>query len=35
VFGRIVAGMEVVDVIQQGDVIRHVRTWDGVVMHTR
>jgi cyclophilin family peptidyl-prolyl cis-trans isomerase len=35
VFGRIVSGMEVVDVIQQGDVIRHVRTWDGVVMHTR
>jgi cyclophilin family peptidyl-prolyl cis-trans isomerase len=35
VFGRVVAGMEVVDVIQQWDVIRQVRTWDGVEMHTR
>ena len=35
VFGRVVAGMEVVDLIQQGDVVRHVRTWDGVMMHTR
>ncbi len=29
VFGRVTAGMEVVDQIQQGDVIRHVRVWDG------
>jgi cyclophilin family peptidyl-prolyl cis-trans isomerase/HEAT repeat protein len=32
VFGRVVAGMEVVDQIQQGDVIRSVRVWDGVQM---
>jgi HEAT repeat protein/cyclophilin family peptidyl-prolyl cis-trans isomerase len=30
VFGRVIAGMEVVDQIQQGDVIRRVRVWDGV-----
>ena len=29
VFGRVIAGMEVVDAIQQGDVIRRVRVWDG------
>jgi len=29
VFGRVIAGMEVVDKIQQGDVIRRVRVWDG------
>jgi len=29
VFGRVVAGMEVVDKIQQGDIIRRVRVWDG------
>lgn len=30
VFGHVVAGMEVVDRIQQWDVIRRVRVWDGV-----
>jgi cyclophilin family peptidyl-prolyl cis-trans isomerase len=29
VFGRVVDGMDVVDNIQRGDVIRHVRVWDG------
>src|SRR4029434_8376606 len=29
VFGRVVAGMDVVDQIQQGDVIQRVRVWDG------
>ena len=29
VFGRVIAGMDVVDRIQQGDVIRRVRVWDG------
>ena len=29
VFGRVIAGMEVVDQIQQWDVIRRVRIWDG------
>ena len=29
VFGRVIAGMDVVDQIQQGDVIRRVRVWDG------
>ena len=29
VFGRVVAGIEVVDQIQQWDVIRRVRVWDG------
>jgi HEAT repeat protein len=28
-FGRVVQGMEVIDAIQQGDVIRRVRVWDG------
>jgi len=30
VFGHVVAGMECVDRLQQWDVIRRVRTWDGV-----
>jgi cyclophilin family peptidyl-prolyl cis-trans isomerase len=29
VFGRVVSGMEVVDALQQGDVIRRVRIWNG------
>jgi cyclophilin family peptidyl-prolyl cis-trans isomerase len=29
VFGRVIAGMEVVDKLQQGDIIRRVRVWDG------
>ena len=29
VFGRVIAGMEIVDQIQQWDVIRRVRIWDG------
>ncbi len=29
VFGRVVNGMDVVDAIQQGDIIRRVRVWDG------
>jgi HEAT repeat protein/cyclophilin family peptidyl-prolyl cis-trans isomerase len=28
-FGRVIAGMEVVDQIQEGDTIRRVRVWDG------
>ncbi|MBI3493651.1 MAG: HEAT repeat domain-containing protein [Acidobacteria bacterium] len=32
VFGRVIAGMDVVDQIRQGDVIRGVRVWDGVQM---
>jgi len=35
VFGRVVAGMDVVDKIQQWDVIRSVRIWDGVTMSQR
>jgi len=31
VFGRVVSGMDVVDKIQQGDVIRRVQIWDGTV----
>jgi len=31
-FGRVVAGMDVVDAIQQGDVVRRVRVWDGETM---
>jgi cyclophilin family peptidyl-prolyl cis-trans isomerase len=31
-FGRVVAGMDVVDHIQEGDVIRRVRVWDGQQM---
>lgn len=34
-FGRVVDGMNAVDTMQQGDVIRRVRTWDGVSMSTR
>ncbi len=34
-FGRVVEGMDVVDKLQQWDVIRRVRTWDGVAMNTR
>jgi cyclophilin family peptidyl-prolyl cis-trans isomerase len=30
VFGRVVEGMDVVDRLQPGDVLRHVRIWDGV-----
>ena len=29
IFGRVVGGMDVVDAIQQGDVVRRVRVWDG------
>ena len=29
VFGRVIAGMDIVDQIQQWDVIRRVRVWDG------
>jgi len=29
IFGRVVGGMEVVDAIQPGDIIRRVRVWDG------
>jgi HEAT repeat protein/cyclophilin family peptidyl-prolyl cis-trans isomerase len=32
VFGRVVAGMDVVDKIQQWDVIRRMRVWDGQQM---
>jgi cyclophilin family peptidyl-prolyl cis-trans isomerase/HEAT repeat protein len=32
VFGRVVSGMDVVDRLQQWDIIRRVRTWDGVTM---
>ena len=32
VFGRVIAGMEFVDQIQQGDVIRQVHVWDGTTM---
>jgi len=32
VFGRVIAGMDVVDQIQQWDVIRRVRVWDGTQM---
>jgi len=28
-FGRVVGGMEVLDAIQPGDIIRRVRIWDG------
>ena len=35
VFGRVVAGMDVVDRLQQWDVIRRVRVWDGVELITR
>jgi len=29
VFGQVIAGMEVLDQLRQGDVVRHVRVWDG------
>ncbi len=32
VFGRVVSGMDVVDKIQQFDVIRAIRVWDGTTM---
>ena len=35
VFGRVIAGMDVVDKIQQWDVIRSVRVWDGQTMTSR
>ena len=35
VFGRVIAGMEVVDQTQQWDVIRAVRVWDGQTMTSR
>jgi HEAT repeat protein/cyclophilin family peptidyl-prolyl cis-trans isomerase len=35
VFGRVIAGMDVVDQIQQWDVIRRVRVWDGQTMTTK
>jgi cyclophilin family peptidyl-prolyl cis-trans isomerase len=35
VFGRVVAGMDVVDRLQQWDRIRRVRIWDGVELVTR
>jgi len=35
VFGRVAAGMEVVDRLQQWDVIRRVRVWDGVELVVR
>ena len=28
-FGRVISGMEVVDQLQEGDVIRRIRVWDG------
>ena len=34
-FGRVVAGLDVVDRIQQWDVVRRVKTWDGVALHSR
>jgi len=35
VFGRVIAGMDVVDKIQLWDVIRRVRVWDGQAMTAR
>jgi cyclophilin family peptidyl-prolyl cis-trans isomerase len=35
VFGRVIVGMDVVDKIQQWDVIRQVRIWDGQTMTSR
>jgi cyclophilin family peptidyl-prolyl cis-trans isomerase len=32
VVGRVISGMDVVDKIQQNDVIRRIRVWDGVTM---
>ena len=31
VFGQVVSGMEAVDALARGDVVRHVRVWDGTV----
>jgi cyclophilin family peptidyl-prolyl cis-trans isomerase/HEAT repeat protein len=31
VFGRVLSGMDVVDRLEPGDVIRHVRIWDGTL----
>ena len=31
VFGKVIAGMEVVDQLQRGDVIRLMRVWDGTI----
>jgi cyclophilin family peptidyl-prolyl cis-trans isomerase/HEAT repeat protein len=35
VFGRVIAGMDIVDKLQQWDVIRQVRVWDGQQMTGR
>ena len=35
VFGRVIGGMDVVDSLQQWDVIRRVRVWDGAQMTNR
>jgi HEAT repeat protein/cyclophilin family peptidyl-prolyl cis-trans isomerase len=35
VFGRVIMGMDVIDKIQQWDVIRRVRIWDGATMTSR
>ena len=32
VIGRVISGMEIVDLMQQNDVIRHIRVWDGQQM---
>jgi len=32
VFGRVVAGMEVVESLRRGDLVERVRVWDGVTM---
>jgi cyclophilin family peptidyl-prolyl cis-trans isomerase len=29
VFGQVVSGMEAVDALAAGDIVRHVRVWDG------
>ena len=34
-FGRVVSGMDVVDRLEQGDVIRRMRVWDGVQLTAR
>lgn len=35
VFGRVVAGMDIVDRIELGDVVRRIRVWDGQTMTKR
>ncbi|RPI52002.1 MAG: hypothetical protein EHM55_17570 [Acidobacteria bacterium] len=35
VFGRVVAGLEVVDAITQWDVVRRIRIWDGVNLESK